>query len=93
MLKVRTNKIKKPLTLTESKRIALLEVEVQRLIDVIKANHGFEVRREELKRGIGWRAQSGVCRLFESKLLLLDKRLELKAQIEILQEISAAITS
>ena len=47
--------------------------------------HGVVVRREELKRGLGWRALSGACRVFGQNTLFVDRRLGLDDQIAFLQ--------
>lgn len=46
---------------------------------------GYVVRREELKRGLGWKATSGSCRAFEQKLIFVDRRLSQDEQISFLQ--------
>lgn len=48
------------------------------------ASAGMTVRREELKRGPGWRAVSGVCRLASSKIVFLDRSTRQDEQIEFL---------
>lgn len=45
---------------------------------------GITVRREELKRGIGWRAVSGSCRVFSDRLILLDRHLKSEEQLNFL---------
>jgi len=46
---------------------------------------GFVVRREELKRGHGWKTVSGVCKTKESKFVFVDSRLSPDEQIAFLQ--------
>lgn len=64
----------------------------ERLTSQIKAislfleQEGYTVRREELKRGLGWRASSGVCRTVESKLVFVDRRATLTEQSSFLVE-------
>lgn len=47
---------------------------------------GITVRREELKRGLGWRAQSGKCKIQESNLLFVDRRSLLSEQAAVLSQ-------
>jgi len=47
--------------------------------------HGFIVRREELKRGYGWKAMSGSCRKESDNLVFVDRRLPITEQINFLQ--------
>ena len=42
---------------------------------------GFTVRREELKRGPGWRAVSGVCRANDRRFIFVDRHLTYDDQI------------
>ena len=42
---------------------------------------GFEVRREELKQGHGWKVMSGSCRFEDQKLIFVDKKLPQDEQI------------
>lgn len=53
------------------------------LAQLLKAA-GFEVRREELKRGPGWAASSGSCRAQNQKLILIDRKLPQDDQINFL---------
>ncbi len=46
---------------------------------------GVVVRREELKRGLGWRASSGACRVFDQNTLFVDRRLGVDDQIAFLE--------
>lgn len=48
------------------------------------ASQGFKVRREELKRGPGWKASSGNCRKIEDKLIFIDRRSPSDEQIAFL---------
>jgi hypothetical protein len=51
---------------------------------------GVEVRREKLKRGLGWRVQSGACRLEvgteEKRIIFVDQRLSQDDQLNFLRE-------
>ena len=47
---------------------------------------GFIVRREELKRGPGWRVMSGSCRAEASKFIFVDSRLSPDDQIAFLSQ-------
>jgi hypothetical protein len=55
--------------------------------DLIKSieDKGFEVRREKLKQGPGWKVTSGACRLEAKKIVFLDSRLAQDDQIEFLK--------
>ena len=46
---------------------------------------GYEVRREKLKRGHGWKVVSGSCRALENNLIFVDQRLSQDEQIEFLK--------
>lgn len=52
----------------------------------ILSEKGLEVRREELKRGPGWRATSGACRILERKVIFLDRRIPQDEQLDFLVE-------
>ena len=45
---------------------------------------GFEVREEELLRELGYRPRSGVCRVGERQVILLDRRLSAAEHVEVL---------
>jgi hypothetical protein len=45
---------------------------------------GFEVREEELLREVGYRPRSGVCRVGEARVILLDRRASGEERIEAL---------
>ena len=45
---------------------------------------GFVVRREELKRGHGWRVVSGSCRSADNRYVFVDSRLQPEDQISFL---------
>jgi hypothetical protein len=80
-----------PIIKKRKKRVALSEGDkkkensIQELVKEI-ADLGYLVRREPLKRGLGWRAQSGSCRLQEEKLILVDKRANMEEQLEFLEQ-------
>ena len=59
------------------------EVKIKELIKELEEN-GFKVRREELKKGLGWKVTSGSCRLFEDNVLFVDRSLTQLEQIEFL---------
>lgn len=48
-------------------------------------SRGQTVRREELKRGLGWRALSGACRVFGKDTIFVDRRLGVDEQIAFLE--------
>ena len=45
---------------------------------------GYSVRREELKRGPGWRVMSGSCRVIENRVVFIDSRLSPDDQVQFL---------
>jgi hypothetical protein len=47
---------------------------------------GIRVRRERLLREVGYHARSGLCRVRDERLLLIDSDLEPDGQIELLLE-------
>lgn len=47
---------------------------------------GIRVRRERLLREVGYHARSGMCRVGDERLLLIDSELEPDGQIELLLE-------
>lgn len=51
------------------------------------------VRREELKRGPGWRVMSGGCRLEGREVLFVDRRVTLDEQIEVVLERLRALSN
>lgn len=71
------------------------EGEITALVQQIAAA-GFVVRREELKRGSGWKASSGSCRVVSDRVVFVDRRLPLNEQMLFLSEFlksHAAISS
>ena len=47
---------------------------------------GIAVRREKLRRGLGWQVHSGNCRLERSRLVLVDQRLSQDDQLAFLRD-------
>ncbi len=45
---------------------------------------GYQVRREQLKRGLDWKVMSGACRVGSDKLIFVDRRSPLEEQIAFL---------
>lgn len=45
---------------------------------------GYDVRREELKRGHGWKAMSGSCRSAGQRIIFVDNRLTPAEQVAFL---------
>lgn len=45
---------------------------------------GFDVREEELLRDVGYRPRSGVCRVGERSVILLDRKLSGPERLEVL---------
>jgi hypothetical protein len=84
MTENRGNKVKSRVPRAQSKRDPAKEGRLNELVcDFVKL--GFVVRREELKRGLGWRATSGVCRVFDRDTIFVDKRLGIDDQISFLE--------
>ncbi len=46
---------------------------------------GYQVRREELKRGHCWKVISGVCRSLTQKMIFVDSRLAPQEQLSFLE--------
>lgn len=53
---------------------------IYRLFASVLAEAGMQVRREELKRGYGWKTMSGTCRLLDSKVVFVDRRMPQEEQ-------------
>jgi hypothetical protein len=45
---------------------------------------GFDVREEELLRDVGYRPRSGVCRVGERNVILMDRKLSGPERVEVL---------
>jgi hypothetical protein len=80
--KSRTGKSAKAKTI-EAPRDAKKEG-VYRTLSQILGSAGHQVRREELRRGPGWRAMSGSCRMKDDSLILVDRRLPQDEQLDFL---------
>lgn len=74
----------KPKRRTQSQRDPKKDNLIQELSRLL-VEAGYVVRREELKRGLGWKASSGSCRAFQQKLIFVDRRLSQDDQISFLQ--------
>jgi hypothetical protein len=61
-----------------------MEDEIKAIIAELK-NKGFVVRREPLKRGLGWKAESGCCRANDERILFVDRRSPLSEQLSFLR--------
>ncbi|GIW41687.1 MAG: hypothetical protein KatS3mg076_2264 [Candidatus Binatia bacterium] len=48
---------------------------------------GLEVRQEKLLREVGYRVRSGACRVRETRLVLLDRDLDVEGRIEVLVDV------
>lgn len=59
------------------------EKDIKGLIGIF-SHFGFHVRREELKRGLGWRVQSGVCKVEKNSFIFLERRSSQEDQIAFL---------
>ncbi len=44
----------------------------------------YVVRREDLKRGFGWKVVSGACRLNEDRIIFVDRRMTQEDQVSFL---------
>lgn len=66
------------------------EANIRGLISEIEAL-GVQVRREELKRGLGFRVMSGRCRAFDKSMIFLDRRLSQDEQIDFLKTQAASL--
>lgn len=55
-----------------------------RQLSTILDQAGYEVRREKLRQGFGWRVASGDCRAEESRYVFVDRRLSQDEQISFL---------
>jgi len=68
---------------TSIKRDPKKECKFKELISSL-ADLGFQVRREKLKQGFGWKVMSGECVLEEKNVIFVDSRLTQDEQIEFL---------
>ena len=60
---------------------------VERMVEELKGAArmlGFDVREEELLREVGYRARSGVCRIGDRRVILLDRTLSPADHVEVL---------
>ena len=48
----------------------------------VLTNAGYEVRREKLKQGYGWKVLSGACQLEQKELIFVDRKLPQEEQIK-----------
>ena len=67
---------KSPVIKDQAKKLKILSDLLRRTQDL-----GFQVRREKLKQGHGWRCMSGACILNGQKVLFLDSKVSLDEQI------------
>jgi hypothetical protein len=65
------------------KESAAVEAMVEELMRVAR-ELGFEVRDEELLRDVGYRPRSGVCRVGDRDVILLDRKLSASERVEVL---------
>jgi hypothetical protein len=61
------------------------EATFKALTELVEQN-GYTVRREKLKRGLGWKVYSGACRSNDQLIIFVDQRLSQDEQINFLQE-------
>ena len=62
------------------------EDKIRELIQIVEET-GIKVRREELKKGLGWKAVSGKCRVMDKKVVFIDRGLPQLEQIEFLKQV------
>lgn len=79
-------KILKGFKRAKPERRDMVKENVFRTLSDILTTGGYVVRREELKRGIGFQVSSGSCRHESSNLVFVDKRLNQDDQISFLTE-------
>jgi hypothetical protein len=56
---------------------------IKELCSIIEG-YGYNVRREQLKQGIGWKVMSGTCRKEADRILFLDRKLPQGEQVTFL---------
>lgn len=57
-----------------------LEKILRLLTELLKLN-GYTIRKEELKRGFGWKAVSGSCRILDDRIIFVDRKMTLEDQV------------
>lgn len=55
-----------------------------RTLSKLLTDSGYSVRREPLKRGIGWKVVSGSCRLKDDSLIFIDRQMAQEDQVAFL---------
>lgn len=60
---------------------------VYKVLSSVLIEAGVQVRREELKRGYGWKTLSGSCRVHGDKVIFVDRRMPQEEQISFLKGI------
>ena len=68
---------------TADNRKITLEKTVKLLVEVLKSN-GYTLRKEELKRGFGWKVVSGSCRIHEDRVIFMDRKMSAEDQVAFL---------
>lgn len=53
-------------------------------LSLVAEAHGYRVRREHLKQGLGWKVVSGMCRKGEEKIIFVDRKLAQTEQVSFL---------
>lgn len=69
------------------KKIAERDPKKERVINALAQEfqaHGFQVRRERLKMGHGWKVVSGSCRAGADRIVFIDRRLSQDEQVAFL---------
>ncbi len=83
----RTSQIIRKAKRKKSSRPSWSKDQEQRYRDLLAQleNHGYVVRREELKRGHCWKVVSGVCRSLSQRFVFVDSRLSPQDQLSFLE--------
>lgn len=53
-------------------------------LSLVAEAHGYRVRREHLKQGLGWKVVSGMCRKGDEKIIFVDRKLAQTEQVSFL---------
>ena len=60
------------------------ELDFKRLCELL-LTAGYQVRREKLKQGHGWKVVSGTCRAEDSRLVFVDQKMSQDEQLSFLK--------
>lgn len=78
---------------TGSKTNARVRVKAEALLEQLKEvaqRIGLQVREEKLLREVGYRVRSGVCRLHDRNIVLLDREQPVAHRLDVLAEVVAS---